>query len=1480
MDAVKGGPNPTKDEVFATRIATAKREIDDDIDAGRIPDTVTSFAELQDYVDANEYVNDAERTDRLIGPLGKRLGWKNTDFIAFTNDLIGELDKWLADGRKSPPTKPAAVFGQNRQAGQDEMSRAGEIDRSGQISLLSSPTPDNSAVAQAIAKLPPKYREVFTAVTAGKTPAQVAKQFGVTEKAVFNITNQVRARIAIATKAEQGPLQPRMTEDGQFERGRPDLAEGGQAPFVAIDQIRNEMAPTPAVSMEENHAAARRRLAADYEGEFTRLENMAADGILPDRVDIAIAKQIFKRETLSGGIEDPARRVKVALFQVAYRDDFGTEQGRALQMRRDEAMPPAERNALHLAELLYEPSPDVQARMKAAKGDKATQDAILAQWMAKIDAFHAEMKADGYDIKASMAKFQKDKEAREAQEEAVRQQHDRLANAYQSDVDALKQKLAKATAAAEAAEAVGLTSAEQIAKMKEEAEEMAAKLKKTRQELSKIRALEPGLVLRTALLDLTEAEKAAMESVINGGTYKNALIIGNLTEKQFDKLYTDFSNTMIKAQREAAAMAKKKMLEVPPVLMSSAMEAEINRSLGIVPLSELKSRKAPITPEQVKQKPKKTPKAKPAEPVVFSPEQQAAIDAAFERFKNADPATWTTLFETESKTLAPLIGQVGFEEFKGRLLQPWKDRWQTEMDGIANPAARITFEEWIAKPSTKETANRERDLFPQPINETTGTFDTTAPNREGSLFPAPINETTGTWRETRPFTGQGELLREEINETTGTFDMSDPKPFVHIGNEWSRRNGTWINKFIEWFKMSILSGLQTIAVNASGTLFVVNELGPRRLVEAVFNDMLGIFGANDVRSATLSEFAPMARHVIAAAKLGANQAVKAWNLEQSQFENYARALPFQKDFDGLGSERMAPALRVNTLRELYDDPSFKHSIGFINRFMRNITFRELTAVDDFNKVIFAQMDVAALAHRIAAKEEGLKGDAYAERTEELMKAGSLAWRRTIPRTKRVTFQSDIAYGNWTMEDNEKNKAREEGMPMTWKQASKKAETQSSITLIDAFAASMLQAREAPFVGPVLHLFALPFINFAANAAKITIEVSPLGLVIDVIDGMRSLKRRIYSGQITKAESNQIAKELYNKTRFIQTLTNQTFGAMIFLAIAGLSDDDEDDKYGRPRMTGSTPYVPGKKGVQDNQNEVMPAYSFRFGDVILSYKRFEPFASWFATYADLSNTYRRNGSYNAVAVNDMVDSMKSQLKEKLFLKSIGDIIRLTEDSSKGSEKFVANFITSAIAPNLIRQPIRELDTVERDKNPMSDEGFMKSVAKRVGYELVPSSAPPKLDAFGDEIPTNRGEMLFDSNVADAFLRIMDPTNVRFGGDVPPIKTWIYHYNASQIDSSQKISIEAPEDNIRIQVEGEKNPRVIALTPAEKATRIKNVGTAALEMLTTMDDWNWKTATGPDAADKAKLITDTFTKLKAEETKRIKAEKLAAAMPPVE
>ena len=99
-------PEQTRESVRKHTFDVAKAEIEADIKSGDIPDTVKSFEELQDYSDANMYVNDAERADRRIGPLGKKLGWKPQDYADFTEDVIGDINSWLQQrSEKTEPTR-------------------------------------------------------------------------------------------------------------------------------------------------------------------------------------------------------------------------------------------------------------------------------------------------------------------------------------------------------------------------------------------------------------------------------------------------------------------------------------------------------------------------------------------------------------------------------------------------------------------------------------------------------------------------------------------------------------------------------------------------------------------------------------------------------------------------------------------------------------------------------------------------------------------------------------------------------------------------------------------------------------------------------------------------------------------------------------------------------------------------------------------------------------------------------------------------------------------------------------------------------------------------------------------------------------------------------------------------------------------------------------------------------------------------------
>lgn len=1236
-----------------------------------------------------------------------------------------------------------------------------EMDRLDDLAspVLFSSSPEDDPFQMALSKMPPIYSEVFHAVESGMTPEEVSTKFNIPPIGVTNILKQVRSRVVIAAKAQAGTLTPKTDENGKFVNGRPKLAEGANPDFVAVDQNRKESGIPDVISMEENYAEADRRLAADYEGEFARLENMAKEGQGPDRIDIAIAKQIFRRETLSGGLADPQRRARVALFRVAYREQ-GTEQGRAFQMRRDEALTPAQRNALHLTELLYEPSPQVQERMKGA--DAETREAILKKWMDQIDAFKAEMKADGVDIEASLAAWHAHKQAVEK--------------------------------------------AEQIhAGTKTAMDEAFMKLSKM--EKTVIRLIRDGAKLSTVMRQSGMTKEEVMDVKHRFGmSWKQAIIDAG---KKF-------------AANSLASSAPQDIYDM--VMTDLGWQSDSDFDDTAPDYFEKQDQKRKDAKKKTKEPAPKAPKI-----AKLTAKQQEALDAAWDRFKAAQLSTWVTLFQIEEKNLAPMVGQTAFEQWKGEVLKPWRDLWQTEMDAITDPAGRITFDQWISKPRTTWTA-KQSDLF--------------------------------------------EKTRQPINEIQGTFDINDPVMMSKIANDWARKNGNWVKKTIEWFKMSILSGFQTAIRNTTGGFHIIYELGPRRIVEASWNDLLKVFGGGDVRGATLSEIIPMMKQTRAAIIRGATNAVSSWKLESPVFDNYASAKPIQLDFIGLGSDRTPPALNTATWKELKSDPSFLKSIHFLNGFMRNITFRELTAVDEFWSGIHAHMNATAIAHRIAAKEEKLTGDAYTKRMEELTKPGSAAWIRTIPETRSAVFQAPLAYGKFTKEDEKRNSAHQEGMTMTWEQAAKKSETQSIVTLMDAVAAGFMQARKFPFIGPLLEVLALPFILTPKNLVQKGIEVTPIGLMIDIIDGMRSLRRRLHAGQITKEESNRIAGELYNQARFVQTLTNQTMGMMILYAVAGLMDDDDEDKYGRPNLTGTKPYASTKKGDRDNSEAVMPEQSIRIGDMVFSYRGIEPIATALSFYADLSLSFKRNGTVNTQLVSDTYTGLLNQMENKLFLKGIGDLLTAARHPERAADRLAAGWITGFV-PNIVRQPIRETDPWMRDTKPSADVGFFDAVGRRVGYSIVPKWAPQKFSIWGKPIPSARGELLGGSTIADSLFRVFDPLNVRFGGKINPIDSWVFHYNMAQPDSSLRIGIESPDDIVQIHIPGEPKPRNVYLTAAEHEESIKNIGQAAAEYLSGMD-WDWKTAKKPDAYDKAQMIKATFTKLKTMETKRLKVEKFEQAM----
>lgn len=88
---------------FKAVVTRMAEEIRADIASGRVPATVSGFAELHDYVDANEYGGYCE--DAFADALIEEFGGRDEDegmpqaFLDFINAAQDVIDVWLQEGR-------------------------------------------------------------------------------------------------------------------------------------------------------------------------------------------------------------------------------------------------------------------------------------------------------------------------------------------------------------------------------------------------------------------------------------------------------------------------------------------------------------------------------------------------------------------------------------------------------------------------------------------------------------------------------------------------------------------------------------------------------------------------------------------------------------------------------------------------------------------------------------------------------------------------------------------------------------------------------------------------------------------------------------------------------------------------------------------------------------------------------------------------------------------------------------------------------------------------------------------------------------------------------------------------------------------------------------------------------------------------------------------------------------------------------------
>lgn len=1132
--------------------------------------------------------------------------------------------------------------------------------------LFSSPSQD--AADQALAGMPQIYRDVFQAVSSGKTQAEVMKQFNLREVQVKNILRAVETRMKVGVSAAApGGIQP-VTRDGKIMGGRPDLAGSTKPTSAAISQIRNEAGAPAREDFAAINAQAREVVKADPKGTLDRLAAKKERGESFTLEEVAQAKIITRETVLTGADNTPEMRAKLALFGVDFIEQ-GTDDARKLAIRFDPDLSPAERFAQYVGAELYVPPAKVLERLKGAKN----KEEIIKSWMADVDATKDFLKAQGYDIDASL-------------------------QAYRD----------RQTAQAEAAA---------------ESPRVQATIEDTISKLSK-------------------RDKTVVEAVRGGSTYEVAGSLQGMTKAEAESVYRKWFGEMKTALAESGRKFMANTLGSSP---SEGLINQIMAELGVIDPDMVPKDEA--DKPRVKKlidaaKPKKVAPAKPKKPTLVNPtpEAQAALDDAWEKFQN-------------------------------------------------------TTQSW--KAFTK------------------------------GLKLEPINETTGEYTEDRPFSGQGEFFREPINETQGTFDINDPVAQKEVAQAFSTRNASIPDKILEFWKASILSGPQTMIVNSGSNIMHAGyRLLPRRAAEAASNTLLSAVGLGSKESASFGEFAVMAKHLKQAAALAGRQALRSWNTEANRlFESYATALPNEREFGktGLGQEEYSRAMG-----------------GPIGKVMNSISFRHMQAADEFVKFFAGQLEAAAQAHRIARNEEGLRGDAYVSRLNELLEPGSKAWIRAIDEAQTITFQNKL--------DGSKPNA---------------------INRIDQLAEIARAAKGKPYLGKALELF-IPFISTPTNIFKQALEMSPLGAGLAIFDAANALKTRYASGKLTEAEAKHEAAKLYNKARFVNDMTNQILAVSAYYAVASMVSSDDDEL---PFMTGTQPFQSTKKGERDNAYAVMPPMSIRVGNTTASYARWEPFATVLASMADLAREIDRAGGLEPGVASKWIGGFKDQLTQKTFLQGLSNLAEAWDNPDRFGTNLASGIVTGFV-PNLIRQPINKTDPYMRDTKPTPDTGFFEGIADSVGYSLVPSTAPLKYDVWGNPIKKNRGELVGGTRASDSALRIVDPTNLTVNPQIDKLDKWVYLYNLETANASDRLSITPISNRLQITVEGESKSRTITLTPKEYEEANVNAGKAARAALG--DGWDKR----PRDISTKELIETTVREAQRAERARLKMNKIAEGLPPLE
>jgi hypothetical protein len=533
---------------------------------------------------------------------------------------------------------------------------------------------------------------------------------------------------------------------------------------------------------------------------------------------------------------------------------------------------------------------------------------------------------------------------------------------------------------------------------------------------------------------------------------------------------------------------------------------------------------------------------------------------------------------------------------------------------------------------------------------------------------------------------RGLALADKLGLTSvSDADLMDLTRFYAILNDISMTRSDRMDKVLEYWRNSILSGPQTNIVNAVGTgLFDMLELFVQRPMEAML--------AGAIKATPLSRIK------------GLREAAEAAPTRQSLAAMRAAILP------AFGKARQTFSDVFNAERHI--SPGNKADVkgpaiaGMKGRIIR-IPQRAMLAVDEFLKTMLQAGLVADYAYR-AGTQLGLTGpklDAHVQ--SETTDIASDSWTKAIDESRRLTFA-------------------ERSGPFA----------QSVNTLRQRY-------RGLTFV--------MPFVTTPMNIMSTGFRKTPLGAIT-------MAWKSTHGGYVGKQD------------QAIRDMTEQVAAWIVAGTLYGLTGSGDDDD---TLITGS-PFTSPKE--RDIKASFYPPQSIRIGGQWVSYSRFEPFATMLTAMIDGIRALKQGAAGRTEdAVSTLMASAKSAIRDKTFLQGIANIMTAIDSADRTPDRIakVIEEFTASWMPNIVRQPLRQMDPFVRDTRPKAGTTMAQETMRRI-IPAAGIAAPPRLNLMGKPIAKGR----------TALSRIFIPARTQPDQRMSRIEQTLTNYNNALTDPEKR------------------------------------------------------------------------------------------------